>query len=219
MTELVCNVVEDLQPLICPIEDVDPLPGNPRRGHVESIKASLAEFGQDKPIVVRRTSGPRAKKRHGQITKGNHTRVAALELGWTGLAMVWIGEDVVRGNARAIADNRTSDLSTNEDVDLLAMLEQISERPELLDAASYTTDDIDDIRYLIATPPLGESNAERTPGFTALGVQNVILPFPKDDYETIVPWLAQLREQFDTDNNSTAIYSLLRERFGDAADV
>jgi hypothetical protein len=151
MTDLVCNVVEDLLPLICSIEEVESLPGNPRRGHVESIKASMLEFGQDVPIVVRRTSKGRAK-RHGVVTKGNHRLLAARELGWTGLAMLWVNEDESRGNARAIADNRTSDLSTNDDADLLAMLQQISEHPLLLDAASYTIADISDLMTSLAGP-------------------------------------------------------------------
>src|SRR5579862_4050426 len=50
-------------------------PGNPRRGDVEVIEASLRANGQYVPIVVDRTSM--------RVLKGNHTVLAARGLGWT----------------------------------------------------------------------------------------------------------------------------------------
>lgn len=43
----------DLLGLAQPVDSVSLLPGNPRRGNVEAVAASLTRFGQRKPIVAR----------------------------------------------------------------------------------------------------------------------------------------------------------------------
>lgn len=55
-----------------PLEDLEPFPGNARRGNVETILDSLRANGQYKPLTVRR---------HGEahtILAGNHTYLALL---------------------------------------------------------------------------------------------------------------------------------------------
>ncbi len=131
------NIVPDLKRLSFPVERLRPLPGNPRRGDIESVARSYSRFGQRKPIVARREGDV------ATVIAGNHQLAAAKKLGWTHLAVVWVDDDEVTAKAFALADNRTSDLGTYDDRDLLAMLQSIErDEPELLEAASYSEDDL-----------------------------------------------------------------------------
>ena len=46
------KIAPPLRSLVVPIESVTRHPNNPRRGDVDAVAASLARFGQQKPIVV-----------------------------------------------------------------------------------------------------------------------------------------------------------------------
>jgi len=78
--------------------------------NLKAIKASLRQFGQQKPIVV---------DSRGVVIAGNGTLEAARQLGWTHIAAV---ESELTGKDRtayAIADNRTGELA-EWDEDILA---------------------------------------------------------------------------------------------------
>lgn len=146
---------EALRPLLVPIDSVIPLPGNPRRGDVEAIARSLAEFGQRKPITLDAA---------GTSTAGNHTRAAALSLGWTHIAVVPTDDDEVRGQAWALADNRTADLATDDPEDLAAMLSRVRAADvALMEAASYTDRDLADVLRKIQPPPSHVVDADDVP--------------------------------------------------------
>jgi len=104
---------------------------------IESIKASLLRFGQQKPIVVDENNVVRA---------GNGTLEAARQLGWSKIAVVMTD---LRGDelkAFAIADNRTADLSYWDPDRLLEQLNEFSlENEELLKAVSFTEKEIFDL--------------------------------------------------------------------------
>lgn len=70
--------------------------------NLDAIKASLKEFGQQKPIVVDRGL---------RVLAGNGTLMAAKELGWT---TIEVRHSDLTGDAAmafALADNRTSELA------------------------------------------------------------------------------------------------------------
>lgn len=79
----------DLAPLAVPLDTLETLPGNPRRGDVAAVVRSSAEFGQRKPIVARRHASGTAG---GVVIAGNHQLAAARELGWDEIAVVWVDE-------------------------------------------------------------------------------------------------------------------------------
>jgi hypothetical protein len=60
------KIAPQLHSLIVPIDSVTLHPNNPRRGDVEAVAASLARFGQQKPIVVQASTG--------YVVAGNHLR-------------------------------------------------------------------------------------------------------------------------------------------------
>lgn len=127
-------IAEALVDLAVPITDLRPLDGNPRRGDVKAVARSLKRFGQRKPIVI---------DADGIVLAGNHTLAAALELGWTEVAVVRVTDDPATGRAYALADNRTSSLGTFDTNALAAMVADVhAVDPELLLAASYDDDDV-----------------------------------------------------------------------------
>lgn len=127
------HIAPQLRALVIPIDCVELHPRNPRQGDVAAVAASLARFGQQKPIVVQRSTG--------YVCAGNHVLRAALSLGWTEIAANV--EDL--GDAEAIAfmlsDNRTADLGGYDDVLLAAILAEQQEDDNLA-ATGYDADDV-----------------------------------------------------------------------------
>lgn len=102
------------------VEDLHPYSKNTRihgKRNLDAIKKSLDAFGQTKPIVVRRETM--------EILCGNGTYEAALALGWKEIQCHIIDIDEERAKALMIADNRTSDLSENDEKNLLDLLQNM----------------------------------------------------------------------------------------------
>jgi hypothetical protein len=93
----------DLRSLALPIESLNEDPRNANQHSAASrkaIAASMIEFGQRKPIVVRR---------EGMIVEaGNGTLAALRAAGWTHLACVVCDDDEERATAYALADNQAA---------------------------------------------------------------------------------------------------------------
>jgi len=106
VTEQICNVVEPLKSFLVPVEDINLDPANARlhgERNINAVKSSLNTLGQHVPIVV---------QKEGMIVRvGNARLTAARDLGWSHIAAVVIDESNVEGIARAIADNRASEMS------------------------------------------------------------------------------------------------------------
>jgi hypothetical protein len=131
-------VAEGLKTLVRDLDGLIPLPGNPRHGDVDAIVESLRRFGQLKPIVI---------NADGVILAGNHTYLAAVELGWTQIAALVVDLEGDDQPAFALADNRLSDLASYDNTDLLAMLAEVSD----LTGVGYDSDDIETLERLSAT--------------------------------------------------------------------
>ncbi len=96
---------------------------------------SYATFGQRKPIVARREG------KGGIVIAGNHQLAAARELGWEKIAVVWVDADDITAKAFALADNRTADLGTYDNSDLLAVLQAVHDADaELFASTAYDED-------------------------------------------------------------------------------
>ncbi len=117
------NIVEQLSELEVPIENLHPDPANARKHNdknLDAIKASLAKFGQRKPIVV---------QREGMIVRaGNGTLAAAKALGWKHIAAVVLEEDNATASQFAIADNRTAELAEWDTETLSTLLDGMDEQ-------------------------------------------------------------------------------------------
>ena len=97
------------------------------------MAASLARFGQQKPIVVQ------ASTRH--VVAGNHLVKAALALGWREIAANVEELDDASAIGFMLADNRTADLGGYEDAMLAAILAE-QEASANLAATGYDADDV-----------------------------------------------------------------------------
>lgn len=111
-------IAEQLRTLAVPIASLNLDPSNARvhgEKNLAAIRASLAQFGQRKPVVVQRA---------GMIVRaGNGTVQAAKALGWTEVAALVVDDDNATAVQFAIADNRTAELA-EWDPDTLALLLQ-----------------------------------------------------------------------------------------------
>jgi len=101
--------------------------------NLDAIKGSLARFGQQKPIVVDRA---------GVIRAGNGTYAAAKALGWAEIQVVETDLEGIEAVAYALADNRTSDLSSFEDEALAKLLIELREE-EALPGTGFDDTDLD----------------------------------------------------------------------------
>lgn len=135
------GIHESLLSLAVDIATLVPLDNNPRRGNVEAIMSSYAEFGQIKPIVVRPNGDGTST-----VIAGNHQFEAAKRLGWDKIAVVEYDVDDKRAIAFALADNRTMELGYTEPELLNEFVLEISDYyPELMDGLGWDEFDIAEI--------------------------------------------------------------------------
>src|SRR5216683_4975192 len=135
------HIAEALRPLAILCSSLNPDPDNARlhsEENIETIMKSLAEFGQDQPLVV---------QKEGMIVhKGNGRLQAARRLGWKWIAAFVVDEDDVRAVARAIADNRAAELATWDEEKLAQLLQSIREVGEIdLEVTGFSQADIDQL--------------------------------------------------------------------------
>lgn len=135
-----------LQQLAVAANRLETYPGNPRRGDVEAIKNSLLRFGQYRPIVARRVG------LGGQILAGNHTYLAASELGWKHVAVSWVTVSDDEAVRIVAWDNRASELGRTDEGELAELLQDI---PELA-GSGYDQGQLDAILLKLANeaPPV-----------------------------------------------------------------
>ena len=149
------HIAESLRPLAVPVASLHEDPANARKHdarNLDAIKASLAKFGQRKPIVV---------QKDGMVVRaGNGTLAAAKALGWTEIAAVVVDEGDVAATAFAIADNRTAELASWDEDVLGALLGQLH-ADETFDHLVTGFSDAE-IRRMLA-PEQGESDPDEIP--------------------------------------------------------
>lgn len=127
------NIHPLLEQMAFPIEKLAHLQDNPRKGNVEAIVASYREFGQVKPIVAKMNSDGSAT-----IIAGNHQVMAAKQLGWDKMAVVFLDVDDKKAIAYALADNRTMELGhTDEDMLQRLLAEVSTDYSELWDGLGW----------------------------------------------------------------------------------
>jgi len=130
---------------------------NPRRGDVTAVAGSLRANGQYKPICV--NVGTFTGRRN-EVLAGNHTLMAFRNLAeayptdpqWAEIAVHWVDVDDDRAARIVAADNRTSELGTNDVAELAALLQTIpdlegtgydsGDLAALLDGIGAATDDL-----------------------------------------------------------------------------
>jgi site-specific DNA-methyltransferase (adenine-specific) len=149
-------IIDSLKSLAVPIESLQGLPGNPRRGDVEAVAASLERFGQRKPIVVR--------KDDGTIIAGNHTWQAAKQLGWKEIAVAYVGDDDTTAQAYALADNRTAELGSYDEQALKDLIDLVAAvDPDLVRISGWSDDAVQELVDKIEAGQPKELNEDVVP--------------------------------------------------------
>ncbi|MBE5453494.1 hypothetical protein E3G52_000358 [Mycobacteroides abscessus] len=154
---------EDLVVQVFATTDLHTFAGNPRRGKVDAIVASLERHGQYRPIVV--NAGTKTG-RPMEVLAGNHTLLAARRLGWEKISATLL--DVSEQQAKAIvaADNRLSDLGDYDNEELLALLEGLDE----LDGTGYAAADLEELAAELTADGGSDSDAANATLASRFGV-------------------------------------------------
>jgi len=148
------DIHESLKPLAVSIDSLTPDPSNARKHdkrNIEAIKASLARFGQTKPIVLHSNGTT--------IIAGNGTWYAAKELGWTEIAAAKTNLDTAEAVAYGIADNKTAELAEWEDDTLRDLMDALPDDLKL--ATGFEGDEIAQLLRLPEEPE--ELDEDETP--------------------------------------------------------
>jgi ParB-like chromosome segregation protein Spo0J len=226
------QIAKDLTPLIQPISKLKPATHNPRKGDVESIKKSYERFGQRKPIVADRATG--------EIIAGNHQYLAAKELGWSEMAVVFVDDDRETAIAYGVADNRIGQLGEWDVEELVFALEEIG--LDEIDSVGFSEADVEDFRALLdehqMTAPAiammdgglrdadgGTSQvdsetkvkkdatyAEFLERYANRAVRAIILYYPNDEYGKMVEDLKNLGQKIGTKDNAETVQALIQEK-------
>lgn len=135
-----------------PLHEIQTFHKNPRRGNVPAIQESIVKNGQFKPLIV--NAGTHTGRKN-EVLAGNHTLLAMRELAGTEHALTDVDVYLVdvtdeEANRIVLADNRTSDLGTYDQHDLVALLTDLDHD---LDGTGYDYDDLDDLSALLEEIP------------------------------------------------------------------
>ena len=217
-------IAKDLQALAVPLSDLHPAERNARKGDVEAIKKSYERFGQRKPIVVSRETS--------EIVAGNHQFLAAQQLGWKKIAVVWVDDDPETQAAYAIADNRIGQLG---EWDVTALIEAFDfVGTDDLEAAGFSEVDVLDFRALAdeklmsapATVIAGEAVGRNEPGsskgkevsvddflerYAARATRGIVLYYSQGDYDEMVRGLDTLAKRFGLEDSASVVERLVKD--------
>lgn len=190
------NIIPDLQPFAISLSNLSTLPGNPRKGDVQAVARSLKRFGQHRPLVAKLVDPTKPDEKYGVVIAGNHTFLAARELGWDEIAVVWVDDDSETAMARALADNRTHDLGSYDDNLLHDALERLKDNEDLLTATGYGFPDLMALAATVTPVRLepgqeqqeGGGNPQRAPGNPVVSYQIV---FDDEDQQQV--WFKFIR--------------------------
>jgi hypothetical protein len=140
-----------MQVEVLPLDALHVDPANVRRHparNLDSIKASLARFGLQKPIVI---------DAHNVVRAGNGTLEAARALGWETIACVRTPLRGVEAVGYAIADNRSAELAEWDDEGLAEVLRGLQSEPDFdLAAVGFADDEVDALLRQLGDEAIGE---------------------------------------------------------------
>lgn len=207
--------MESLKVLVDSLKEFE---GNPRKGNVKELAASLKANGQYKPIVVQKSTK--------QILAGNHLWKAAKELGWKEIDIVEIDVDDKKAKKIVAADNRLADLGGYDEQALLDLLGEID-----LSGTGYVTADVDDLLAMLEEKETtawkeGEaaghqenvqirpSLAERADRYAERTIRLLMCEYPNNQYVWIIEALTGLRDKYGVDSNAIAILHAVAEITG-----
>ena len=124
------NVILNSQIVQVPVGELKPHPRNPRKGNVSLIADSIRANGFYGAVVAQQSTG--------YILAGNHRWRAAAEAGMPDVPVLWVDVDDERALRILLADNRTSDVASNDPTVLTELLKALPD----LTGTGYQPDDL-----------------------------------------------------------------------------
>lgn len=194
-------------------------PDNPRKGDDAAVGESIETNGFYGAILVQRSTK--------RILAGHTRRRTLTAAGQTTGPVIWI--DCGDSTARRIllADNRTAELATWDDVALAALLDELGAAGD--DALAGTGFDMaelgaitEDLSLPVPTPYLAansearnerEHKAERYENTT---LRQITLVMQREEYEPLVLGLDKLRVEWDAASFAVVVQRLVEERLAEA---
>jgi hypothetical protein len=189
-----------VKPVKIPLDQLNEDPQNARvhpERNLAAIEASLARFGQQKPIVV---------AKDGTVVAGNGTLAAARRLGWDALLCVQTDLPPDEARAFAIADNKTAELA---EWDYQGLAETLRAMPEELRGGTGFADfEIEPLLQAEWTPP----QVAELPEHSYDPVHSV--HFGEPEWERVEPAVARVRQRGGLSEISTpAAISIICEEW------
>ncbi len=191
------------------IDAVHPHPRNVRQGDIGAISESLKAHGQFRAITYQKSTG--------RILAGNHTWKAAKALGWKKIiasAKVCDDEQALK---ILLADNRSSDLATYDDKELMDLLKELSINDPLLQGTLYDGDDLDDLVYKMQGSQgfIGEGLTlnDLKEGYDNNDVRNLSLPYDREKIDLIKQRLETIRNKMDVETFSDVVWNLVEKQY------
>lgn len=132
------STVHDLSVSREPVGGLHTFAGNPRRGDLPLLMESLTVNGQYRPLVVNRGT---YTGRASEVLAGNHTLMAARELGWSDVAVSWVDVDDDHARRIVAADNRLADLGGYDEAELAELLGAL----DGLEGTGYADSDLEEL--------------------------------------------------------------------------
>ncbi|MDK8593454.1 ParB N-terminal domain-containing protein [Corynebacterium accolens] len=137
-----------------PLLELNHYSKNPRRGDVQAIKGSIVANGIFRPVIVNKGT---YTEKPNEILAGNHTVKAIRELAeenpddtrWQQVEVWMVDVDADRAARIVLADNRTADLGSYDNEELLGLLDMMDGD---LDGTGYTTDDLEELSTVDKSP-------------------------------------------------------------------
>lgn len=218
---------EDLKPLLWPADDLREHPENARKGNVAAIKESVRQNGVYKPVVAQRSTG--------YILSGNHTYRGLTELGALKVPVAWVDVNDEQARRILLADNRTTELGTYDEVQLADLLTTLSEGEGTgLVGTGYSDDDLADLLVGMEAPPeveaaprgahktedqFNEDGATTTAGFVdgqrkVLGRRMLVLDLPVPVWLWLIGHLEELGKDWNMDSNADVVLKLVADHTG-----
>jgi hypothetical protein len=189
------------------IDTVHPHPRNVRQGDIGAIIQSLQAHGQFKAITYQKSTG--------RILAGNHTWKAAKALGWTQIAASAVVCDDEQALKILLVDNRSSDLATYDDKELMELLKELSQNDPLLEGTLFDGDDLDDLVFKLEGSlgfvENGLSIGELKDSYDNAEIRNLSLPYDREQIETIKQRLTELMKTTGATSFSDIVWDLVAE--------
>lgn len=132
------NIAEPLKPLLVDISKIKKDSRNARSHNIrnlDAIKLSLQTYGQRKPIVVNAANDT--------IEAGNGLYLAAVDLGWTQIAVVYVNDDETTSKAYGLMDNQSALISEWDLPVLKDILTELDSGDLNMDVTGFSVDEIE----------------------------------------------------------------------------